>query len=191
MCEIVLPEKVAINSFMKRSRQSLLNNFKLSSGKQLHQAAIFANYLVALDFIAEAVEFLESYVNEVEFHDDNIDQWGHLGQSIILLSTLYRKLGASDAANKQVDRIIKNDIVVGDKAEDLAYRLSDHEGEMEYAATQTKKYACEMISQEILRFLYYLEMWPQFKVNVHPSEKEVVESLVQHSYKKLRDALCG
>ncbi|MEX2475767.1 hypothetical protein [Marinobacter sp.] len=190
MYEIILPERVAINAFMKRSRQSLLNNFKSSSGKQLHQAAIFANYLVALDFLAEAIEFLEGYVNDIECDDENIDQWGHVGQGIILLSALYRRVGSSDAANKQLDRILKNDIVVGDKAEDLAYRLSDHEGEMEYAETQTKKYRCEMISQEILRFLYYLEMWPQFKVNVHPSEKEVVESLVQRSYEKLRDALC-
>ncbi|MFN3715076.1 MAG: hypothetical protein ACK4SX_15600, partial [Alcanivoracaceae bacterium] len=122
---------------------------------------------------------------------ENVDQWGHAGQSVILLATLYRKSGRNDAADKQTNRILKNDIVVGNKADDLAYRLSDHEGEMEYAATQTKKYCCEMISQEILRFLYYLEMWPQFEAGVHQSEKTIVENLVQDSYRKLREAICN
>jgi len=189
ICKLDLPESVGVNRFMKRERATLVNNFKLTSGNQLHNASIFANYLAALGLNSEAINFLESYVNKFEYSEEAIDLWGYIGQSIILLAHLYRMRGDTNKAETQIKRIIENDFVSGNKTEDLAYFISEHEKEMVFASKETQKYASQIISQEILRFLYYYEMWIQLEEDEHAPKKSIVEKIIHDSYIELNKTI--
>ena len=177
------------NHFLARSKATLLANFKLSNANQVHQAALVANYLVALDRYQEATELLESYVPLLKFQSDRQDIWSLGGQGVVLLSYLYQKRGDSEKAEELLDTIRKEDIIEGGLAEFFAEELEDHDERMQYAASESQKYQCEVISQQILSFLYLLLRFPEFSNDVGDDKRLVIEEIVSEGYETLCDAI--
>ncbi len=191
MTIIELPEIAVNDKFLKRNAKSLAKNFKPLNGTQLNKAAIFAVYLVAVERIDDAIILLESFVNDIESVDVQRDIWGSVGEGIILLAYLYNKNEEYELATNLVKKIVADDIMSDtcSRAEYFAEDLAEHNELMGYAASETQKYNCEIIAQQILKFSYYSVMWSYFEHEVHSSEKNILDKLIQNIYEELRKSI--
>jgi hypothetical protein len=190
MNKLIFPDDIEKEKFLNGMCQSLLKNFNLRRSRRIDEAVLLSAYFVALGRGSDAIRLLESFVNDVVYDGDEAI-WGSVGQGIVLLASLYRGQKNHELEAEQIKRIVNEDILSSrcSRAEFLSEDLSVHQEIMSYASTETKKYKCAAIAQEILKFLYYLELWPTFLADVHSSEREVVERLVNDSYAKLKEAL--
>lgn len=191
MVNLSIPELPEDEKFLQRSAKTLLRNFKPTSGKQINNAVLLSVQLVARGFIRPAMDFLESFVNDLKPIEGDTNIWGSAGRGIVLLAYLYHKEGNAQRERELVERVMANDIMSdrSSRAEYLAEDLAEYRDTMNYAQSEPQKYQCEIIADQILNFTYYYEMWSKLAAEVHPSEKSIVERIIQDSYSALREAI--
>lgn len=191
MISLSVPEIPKDQKFLNRTLKTLLNNFKLTSGKQLNNAVLFSVYLIAIGRIQSAIEFLESFVNNLEPVEGDTNIWGAVGRGVILLAYIYNKKGNLERESELLKRVIDEDIMSDrcSRAIYLSEDLAEYKNIMEHAKNESQKYNCEIVADQILNFIYYYEMWPQFGNDVHGSEKGVIEKIINDSYIALLDAI--
>lgn len=179
------------NKFIKRTKKTLLKNFKISSYNQLDDAVALAVYLVAISRKQEAIDLLESFVHSVESKDDRRDLWGSVGQGVILLAYLMGLRGETEKERQLVQKITNDDYQSDrlTKAEFLAEDLAEHHENMDYYLEETHKYRCRILAQEILTFTYYYELLPSFQHQLHSSEKDVITQIISKVYGLLKNEI--
>ncbi len=191
MGELNVPTLRADEKFLLRNLKSIQRNFKATKGNEIHKAVLFSVYLVATKKINEAESFLESFINDIKPVEGNTNIWGSVAPGILLLAYLYYKKGCYEEEKYLVNKVRKYDYLSDNKSRSdfLVEDLAQHEETIVYAKSETQKYACEIIAYEILKFIDYYEMWAVYEGEVHPSEKEIIQKIIEDCYQQLRDQI--
>ncbi len=181
MKDLDLKEIPEDNKFLARTKRTLLKNFNIGSGNRIDDAVLLATYLKVIGRIDESSALLESFVYGVESKSDRRDQWGAVGQGILLLAAIYREKGDSNKERELVSYIVEDDIMSDrlSRAEYLAEDLSEHHEIIDYYKQESHKYRCRILAQQILTFTYFYEMFPTYQHEVHESEKLVIEKIIE------------
>lgn len=172
-------------------KNSLLNSFSAAEEKEIVKAVTLANCLFTLGNTDEALTLLESFVY-FSPGEQARQLWTANGQGIVLLSAIYRIINERAREHELIQLLQEDDIV--DTANCSRYELflvhlANHDKNMRYAVSETQQYKCSLMSQEVLKFLYFSQMLP-FYVEETPARFDMkLKRLLSESHRALKIAL--
>lgn len=177
---------------IKRIKNSLLNKYNPNKEKDIESVVELANYLVALQEYEQAKKLLESSIYLDPSHRSE-DLWVTNAQGIVLLVYIARITGQSDLYKKYIQILVEHDmwpIDIG-RTKWVKMHIYDHKKKVDYALTETQKYKCGIIGQEVLSFMYFYEILfiyerPKFLTKIMLKD---VEEILTNSQELLREAL--
>ena len=193
MIELNLTTNSDDPNIVVRSKKSLINNFKVTNYAHIDKAVWLALYLYFLNKTQEAIELLESFVNDVEYSEEKEDLWGSNGNGVLLLAYINRKEGKLEKENKLVNIIINEDIFTNrtTRGSLLREEFDYYKERMELHSKETHKYRCEILGEIFFTFLYFLELLPTYSHEISDNEANKISEILTSVEEKLTHELKG
>lgn len=145
-------------SIVVRMKARFVKEFNQNREKDIEEAIELANYMVTIGCLEQARDFLGGFIyTNPEMRSG--DLWVVNGQGVVLLAYVYRLLGDNRKYCEHMRVLKSNDLWPSDigKRKWIKMHLKDHLKKVEYAQSQSQKYKCAFLGQEILSFLYFYE----------------------------------
>ncbi|MCC1498309.1 hypothetical protein [Alcanivorax sp. 1008] len=187
---LALPEDGSLNGIPRKIVGMLRKRFSAVKADSLERMALLAACLVAMSRRREARKLLDSVCWKLEYTGNEV-VWGGAGDCILLLASLFNDEGSIKERDLLLEKIRTNDIMSDEypKAYYLEEDLAEHALIMAQAQQESPKNRLEILTQELLRFVYYQQFWDDIKGDVHGSERDVVDRIIRECYSAIEKSI--